>query len=131
MTSEIEVKGKEELQSEEEGTRTGRYYKPAVDIYETDEALFIEADVPGADPDEFDIDLRDNTLTLNGPTTGENGEWDPVYQEYGIGHFARQFRLGKQIDQSNISAKINSGVLKLELPKVEDAKPKKIEIETS
>jgi HSP20 family protein len=125
----IQVRGKDELQSEE-GTREGRYYKPAVDIYETDDALHVQADVPGADADEFEIDLRDNTLTLTGPTENVEARWDPVYEEYGIGHFTRQFRLGKRIDQEKITAELNNGVLELTLPKVEKAQPKKIEIET-
>lgn len=123
---EIQVKGKEEL--EEQGTRSGRYFKPAVDIFETEDSLHLLADVPGAEVEDFDIEVHDNKLTLTGPTQPVEDKWEPVYNEYGIGHYMRQFRLGKQIDQSKITAKAEDGVLELTLPKVEQAKPKKIEI---
>lgn len=125
---DIAVHEKEELDTEE-GTRPGRYYKPAVDIFETEDALTLVADVPGADPDNFDIDLRDSMLTISASTAGAEDRWKPVYAEYQPGHFWRRFRLGQQIDQSKISANLEDGVLELTLPKVEKARPRKIEVE--
>ncbi len=128
---DIAVREKEELSNEnEEGTRPGRYFKPAVDIFETEDALQVVADVPGADPDSFDIDVRENMLTINARVDAVEDRWKPVYQEYGSGHFWRRFRLGQQIDQAKISANLDDGVLELTLPKVEKARPRKIEINT-
>jgi HSP20 family molecular chaperone IbpA len=55
-------------------------------------------------------------------------ELDPVYSEYNVGHFTRKFSLSSKIDQTKISAELNDGVLKLILPKAEEAKPRQIRI---
>jgi HSP20 family protein len=125
---EMAVREKEEL-THEEGTRQGRYFKPAVDIFETEDALTVLADVPGAHAEDFDIDLRDNMLTITAGASALDERWKPVYQEYETGHFMRRFRVGQQIDQAEISANLDEGVLTLTLPKVEKARPRKIEID--
>lgn len=127
--SNIQVRDKEEL-TNEEGTREGPYFKPAVDIYETEDALTVQADVPGARPEDFDIDLRENVLTIQASTHDVEERWNRVYEEYRTGNFMRQFRLGQNIDQEKISANIDNGVLTLSLPKAERAKPRKIEVTT-
>jgi len=127
---EIAIQHKQELQ-EAEGTREGTYFRPNVDIYETAKALTLMADVPGTAAEDFEIDLRDNLLTIVGSVHEVNSDWQPLYSEYRVGHFMRQFRVGQQIDQTKISAEINDGVLKLTLPKAESAKPRKIEVRTS
>jgi HSP20 family protein len=127
--SNIQVRDKEEL-TNEEGTREGPYFKPAVDIWETEDALTVQADVPGARPEDFDIDLRESVLTIQASTNGVEDRWNRVYEEYRTGNFMRQFRLGQNIDQDKISANIENGVLTLSLPKAERAKPRKIEVTT-
>ncbi len=128
---ELKVHEKEQLQNGE-GTRQGNYFKPDVDIYETDDALMVIADLPGTSPEDIDIDLRDNRLTLTGAVdTGDYDNWEPLYAEYRTGHFSRQFRLGQHIDQSEISAKLDEGVLRLTLPKADSATPRKIEVSTT
>lgn len=126
---DIQVREKQEL-TNEEGTREGPYFKPAVDIYETDDALTVKADVPGARPEDFDIDLREDVLTIQATTGDVESRWNRVYEEYRTGNFMRQFRLGQNIDQKEISASIENGVLNLTLPKAERAKPRKIEVKT-
>lgn len=130
---EMEVREKQELQGRE-GTRSGTYFRPAVDIFETDQNLMIKADIPGCNPDDVEVNLEDNRLTLTAPTGGMNDagadRWEQVYGEYREGHFLREFRLGKSIDRNNITAEMNNGVLELTLPKAEQAKPKKIEVST-
>jgi HSP20 family molecular chaperone IbpA len=112
-----------------EQTRPGPLYSPAVDIFETDAAITVLADMPGVKPDQLDIDLRDSVLTLKGrvtsPTTA--GESD-VLREYDAGTFFRQFTLSEAIDQAKIDAHLSDGVLRLELPKVERAKPRQITV---
>lgn len=128
---ELQTRQKEQLQAGE-GTREGTYFKPNVDIFETDDALMVVADLPGTDADNIEIDLRDNMLTLTGLVdSGLQNNWQPLYREYRTGHFMRQFRLGQNIDQTRISAEYNDGVLSLTLPKAEDAVPRKIEVNTS
>lgn len=130
-SGELKTRQKEELRGGE-GTREGTYFKPDVDIYETDDALMVVADLPGTTAEDIEIDLRDNTLTLTGLVDdGRQSDWQPLYTEYQSGHFMRQFRLGQHIDQSAISAEYDDGVLHLTLPKAEDAMPRKIEVNTS
>lgn len=129
-SQELTVREKQELQAEE-GTRQGVYFKPDVDIYETEDALMVLADVPGARPQDFEIDLRDNLLTITASTQAVEERWRPIYEEYRLGHYMRQFRLGQRIDQTAISAELIDGVLRLTLPKAEQARPRRIEIRTS
>ena len=129
-SSDLKVHEKEELRSAE-GTREGVYFKPDVDIYETDEALMVVADLPGTTSEDIEIDVRDNMLTLSGAVdTTFQDNWEALYTEYRTGHFSRQFRLGQHIDQSKISATFDDGVLELTLPKAESAVPRKIEVKT-
>jgi HSP20 family protein len=111
-----------------EQTRPGPVYMPAVDIFETDGAITVLADMPGVKPDQLEIDLRDNVLTLIGRVrTAPTAETD-VLREYDAGTFFRQFTLAESIDQAKIDAKLADGVLRLELPKVERAKPRQITV---
>ena len=86
--------------------------------------------MPGARPEDFDIDLRENVRTSQATTGDVEDRWNRGYEEYRTGNFMRQFRLGQNIDQKKISASIEHGVLNLTLPKAERAKPRKIEVKT-
>ena len=111
-----------------EQTRPGVVCMPAVDIFETDGTITVLADMPGVKSDELEIDLRDNVLTLTGRVVAApTGETD-VLREYDGGTFFRQFTLAESIDQAKIDAKLADGVLRLELPKVERAKPRQITV---
>ena len=124
--SEIRAKEKQEVQRTAESTRNVPIYIPDVDIYETNDALVVVADMPGVSPENVDIDLRDDNLTIRATVDlyGENER--PVLAEYEVGDYYRQFTLGRLIDQSKIEALMKDGVLTLILPKVEKAKPRKI-----
>ena len=112
-----------------EQTRPGPVYSPAVDIFETDAAITVLADMPGVKPEQLDIELRDSVLTLKGrvPSSATASESD-VLREYETGTFFRQFTLSETIDQGKIDARLSDGVLRLELPKVERAKPRQITV---
>ena len=114
--------------AEAEGTHPGRYFEPAVDIYETADALVVRADVPGASPETVETDLKDNVLTLTARVAPLGGAWKPLYAEWTEGHWQRQFRLGQTIDQAKITAALKDGVLTLTLPKAERAKARRIEV---
>jgi len=96
-----------------------------VDIYETNDAMFIVADMPGVDQSAVDITLEKNVLTIKGtvePETPQN--YSLAYAEYEIGDYERSFTLSNEIDQDNIEAKVNNGVLQLRLPKASVTKKK-------
>lgn len=111
-----------------ESTREGTYFEPPVDIFETDEALVLTADMPGVRAEDIETDLRDNQLTISARSKPLDDKWKPAYQEYQPGHYWRQFRVGQQIDQTRISAEYKDGVLRLTLPKSEQAKPRRIQV---
>lgn len=127
---DLTVQEKRELKAEE-GTRQGTYFEPHVDIYETASALTIVADVPGTTSDALEIDLRDNVLTMTARVHGLDKRWRPVHEEYRVGHYMRQFRIGQQVDQAKISARMKDGELTLTLPKVEHAQPRKIRVDVA
>lgn len=129
---EITVREKEEIKKDEgEPTQAGVFYSPTVDIYETDSAITLLADLPGVDKDKLDIHVEDKQLTITGLVAEPEERWQPMYREYGIGGYTRNFRLGDAIDQSKINASLKDGVLTLVLPKAEALKPRKIDIATS
>lgn len=125
---ELEVKQRDQVQ-DREGTREGPYFRPPVDIFETDDELTLTADMPGCDPDEFEVNLEENRLTITAPNRARDESWEPVYEEYREGHFFREFQVGQSIDRANITASFDNGVLTVHLPKVERTKRRKIEIE--
>lgn len=114
-----------------EGTRPGPVYTPAVDIYETEHAITVLADMPGVKAADLTIDLRDDVLTLSGRAAPleRAGETD-VLREHRAGTFFRQFTLSEAVDQAKIEATLKDGVLKLQLPKIEKARPRQITVKT-
>lgn len=131
VTKELKIKEKQEVSTPAEQTRPGLVFTPSVDIFETDKELVLLADMPGVKAGDLNIDLRDDTLTLSGDvqpdqTTGEN----EIFIEYEVGKYYRQFSLSEIIDQTKIDAQLKDGVLRLTLPKVEKATPRKIAVQT-
>jgi len=115
-----------------ERVRNVKTFVPRVDIYENKDSLFLIADMPGVDERTVDIELEKNILTINGRV--ENGrvkEATMMYSEYEIGDYERVFTLSDEIDRDKIIATVKNGVLRLELPKSEKVKPKKITIQAA
>jgi HSP20 family molecular chaperone IbpA len=131
-TKEIQAKEKQEVSVPAEQTKPGPVFTPAVDIFETEKEMTLLADLPGVKSDDLNIDLRDNVLTLTGDVTPwEGAEEEDLLIEYEIGRYFRQFTLSEVIDQDKIDAKLNDGVLRLTLPKVEKATPRKISVKAA
>ena len=128
-TRELKVQAKQTAEAPAEQTRPGPVFTPVVDIFESDHELTLLADIPGVKADNLSIDLRDNVLTLIGDVPAEDvsGE-ETLLQEYETGQYYRQFTLSEVIDQSKIDADLNDAVLRLRLPKVEKATPRKITV---
>lgn len=119
--SEEEISDKEDTRSQE------RYVTPAVDIYETLDGLVVKADLPGVTKDGLDLRVENNLLTIRGRAS-HCAPGEMLYREYQLSNFFRQFELSDKVDQQNISAELKHGVLTLNLPKAEEAKPRKIEV---
>ncbi len=131
QSKELKVREKQEVTIPAEQTMPGLVFTPAVDIFETEKEITLLADMPGVKANDLTIDLRDNTLTLTADIAPlEKTDEQDVLVEYETGRYYRQFTLGELIDQENIDAKLNDGVLRLSLPKVEKATPKKITVQT-
>jgi len=135
MTTEargnIQPTEKPGMPSMPEQTRPGPVYTPPVDIFENDHSITVLADMPGVKAQDLKIDLRENMLTLSGHAAApEEGKESDVIREYRSGTFFRQFTLSETIDQAKIDAKLTDGVLRLELPKVDKAKPRQITVRT-
>jgi HSP20 family protein len=112
-----------------EQTRSGPIYTPAVDIFENDNAITVLADMPGVKASDLKIDLRENVLTLTGRVSvPETSQELHVLREYEPGMFFRQFAVGETIEQSKIDAQLRDGVLRLELPKADRARPRQIAV---
>ena len=130
---ELTVKQKKEIdKSAGESTRPGPVFVPAVDILENENEIIVLADMPGVENKNVDVDLREGKLTIYGKIDRTEGEKEvSVYREFNWGDYFRQFTLSDVIDQTRITAKMDQGVLKLTLPKVEKVKPQKIQVMTS
>lgn len=131
-SQELQARKKAEVQSSAEQTRPGLFFTPAVDIFESEMAITLLADMPGVKPNDISIDLKDNTLTILGNVESpKKNEEVNIFMEYRTGNYFRQFTLSEMIDQGKIEAGMKDGVLKLILPKVEKAAPRKITVKAS
>lgn len=128
----MEVQEQERVPEERtERIRDRTCYLPQADIYETEDNYFLVMDMPGVNEKSIDITLEKNTLTINGFTDVEAPEgYSLARAEYRIGDYERSFRLTDQIDRENIEASYENGVLRLMLPKAEEAKARKIAVKT-
>jgi HSP20 family protein len=114
----------------EEGTWSSGAWMPPVDIYESDEALVVKAELPGFSKEDIAVELKDNTLMLRGERKREaemqEGNYHRMERTYGV--FQRSFVLPTTVDQQKVKATYKDGVLELTLPKVEAAKPRRVAI---
>jgi HSP20 family protein len=123
----LEVQEKKELVSKEEKTVPARYYVPNTDIFEADDALTLVMELPGVDKQAVEVNIENDVLRVEGRIDfSKYGDLDPLYTEYNVGHFARSFTLSNKIDQQNISAQLDDGVLTLTLKKAKEAAPRRI-----
>ena len=102
----------------------------AVDVHESDDDLTVRASIPGVKPEDIDISITGDTLTIKGETREEKEEKTGNYhlRERRYGAFQRTVSLPTQVNADKASAEFENGVLTLTLPKVEEVKPKSITI---
>jgi HSP20 family molecular chaperone IbpA len=129
-TKELQVKEKQAVATAAEQTKPGPVFTPNVDIFETETAITMLVDMPGVKAADLNVDLRDDMLTLTGDVRPDEAAQDEkIYVEYETGRYYRQFSLSEVIDQVKIDAKLNDGVLRLTLPKVAKATPRRIAVQ--
>jgi HSP20 family protein len=128
-SKELVAKEKQEVATRGEQLQPGLVFTPAVDIFETERQITVLADMPGVAADGVKINLEDNVLTLWGDVKPwEGSDESDVLVEFEIGKYHRQFTLSEVIDQNKIEAKLESGVLRLSLPKAEKAIPRQVKV---
>jgi HSP20 family protein len=118
------------LQSSEETRSAERFIRPAVNIVETEEGFFVTADMPGASKDKIEVNVDKGILTISAPANrGTPGT--PAYQEFELGTYFRQFSVPQTLDHSKAKAEYLNGILTLQVPKTEAAKPRRIAVEVA
>jgi HSP20 family protein len=108
----------------------GKLWAPAVDIFETEDAITLKADVPDVKIEDIDIRVENNTLALKGHRKFEKDETVKGFHriERSYGEFVRTFALPNSVDSDKVAADYKNGVLSVTLPKKEAAKPKQIKV---
>lgn len=113
------------------GTMTA--FTPAVDVYEDKDHVIVETPLAGIKPENVEIEIEDNVLKLSGHTehTNEVDEKNYYRREVRAGSFYRTVALPKAVDGDKAEAKFHDGILKITVPKKDEAKPKKISVQVS
>jgi HSP20 family protein len=108
-------------------------WAPEVDIHETEDALVLEADLPGMDEKDLDIRIENNMLTIRGDRKFEKkvNEENYLRVERAYGSFSRSFSLPHTVDPDSIKAEYRNGVLTVRVPKREEAKPRQVKVNVS
>lgn len=128
QSQELQEKQEQPLEARENGSQR-RVFVPRSDVYETDAAIVVVAEMPGVDEKNVDITLEKNVLTITGRVKEEAPEGLRLaLSEYGSGDFERRFALSQSVDRDGISAAVKNGILTLTLPKAREAQPRRIEV---
>jgi HSP20 family protein len=103
---------------------------PAVNVWQGQHSAAVTAELPGVEPGDIDIQVKDNVLTLSGerrpPAGAESGAWQ--LRERAYGRFSRVIQLPFRVDPDRVEARFHDGVLEVELHRPEEDKPRRIEI---
>jgi HSP20 family protein len=105
-------------------------WNPALDVYESESSLFVEVELPGMKKEDIDISLEEDVLTISGQRSQEKEDrsGESLRSERAFGQFRRSFTLPLAVQSDAVKATYLDGVLRIELPKAEEAKPRKIEV---
>jgi HSP20 family protein len=117
----------------EEDSLTSTSFAPPVDVYEDEHNITLKVEVPGIDEKDIDVRLENNVLSVHGERKFENEEKEENYRrvERRYGSFTRTFTLPNTVDAENVTANYDKGVLKIQLAKKSEAKPKQIKVNVS
>ena len=125
-----QVASREEQQLPAETTR--RAVLPPVDIFEDEHGITLYADLPGVTKEKLEIHIDGDTLTIDAEATvGAPKNMEQVYSEVRTPYYRRAFTLSRELDASKVEAGMKDGVLKLHIPKLEEAKPRRITVKAA
>jgi HSP20 family protein len=110
--------------------RLGGQVTMAMDVTRHDDGIEISMDVPGVRPDDIELSVERNVLTVRAERRPRHDDGEPITQERSVGVIVREVMLGDSLDAEGISASYEHGVLTIAVPSRPDASPRKIEIET-
>ncbi len=116
--------------SREDGRESMLNWNPIVDIYDNDDNIVLKVELPGIDKKDIVVDVNDMVLTLKGERSSDNEVKEDSYyrRERAFGRFERAFTLPSAVDSDKIKADYKDGVLKIDIPKPEEQKPKNITV---
>ena len=129
MNNTIAAQDKRATAQQSQKQEQRRWVQPQVNIVETKDGYLLEAEMPGVNKDGLEVLLEGNEVTIVGRRNPVTGDAQLLYRESYDFDFRRIFELDPVIDTSRISARMENGVLHLELPKAEKVKPRKITID--
>ena len=129
-TRELEVAEKREVDTTvHQELRSGNWFVPAADIYETPEKVVLVMDMPGVCSECAHVNIVDDELIVTGHVThGEDEDDYVLYREYDVGHYHRHFGLPEAIDRNQIGAVMSEGTLTVTMAKVEEVRPRSIPV---
>jgi len=130
MTAELEKREKQEVgtTAAEKLRHSGPAYSPDVDIYVSDDAALFLAELPGVNKGDVTIEVDENQSLVIRARTAYTEPENAVFRQYQVGNYYRAFQLSDEYDKERIAAKLENGLLEVSIPKREEAKPKRIEI---
>jgi HSP20 family protein len=127
---EQEIEPRDKRAVEREGIRPGPTFRPDVDIVEQKDAFVVVADLPGVDDRHVEVRLENGLLSIEASLASEpESAWTPLYAEYRLGGYRREFSLSEAIDPGAIDARITDGVLQVRLPKTTRHQPRRISVQ--
>ncbi len=134
-TKEAALADKEEKKLAERSLGEGRWFKPegqlTVDVYQTDEEIVIQSAIAGVEPEDLDIALENDVVTIKGnrERPPEKEERNYFYQECYWGRFSKEIILPAEVDNLRVQASMKKGILTIRIPKIEKEKKRKIAVE--
>jgi HSP20 family protein len=130
MATEVEKKAKQEIKSTaaEHVQDAGTAYTPEVDVYVNQDEMVFAVDMPGVEKGGVSIEINENNTLI---IQAKNSQAEPenlVLRQFNIGNYFRAFQIGEEFDKDKVAGKLENGLLEIRIPKREEAKPKRINI---
>ena len=128
MTTEVKTRDESAVQSAQPQAELPVYI-PETDIYELEDRYVVLVDLPGVEEAQAQVEVEDDLLTISGRLSPVDlGERQLIHHGYMTGDYRRSLRVGARVDRERITARLRNGTLRVELPKVPEAQPRKIAV---